>query len=115
MRGDVETVYSAADAFLLPTSYETFSLVTFEAAASGLPLLATAVNGISELIEEGVTTASSSIAATAARSRRGCDELGADPALRKRLGEAARRSASRFSWESTVLAHHELYERLAGA
>ena len=29
-----------ADAFVLPTSYETFSLVTFEAAASGLPVIA---------------------------------------------------------------------------
>ena len=33
---DVPLVYELADAFVLPTSYETFSLVTFEAAASGL-------------------------------------------------------------------------------
>jgi UDP-glucose:(heptosyl)LPS alpha-1,3-glucosyltransferase len=37
---EVEHVYALADAFLLPTSYETFSLVTFEAAASGLAILA---------------------------------------------------------------------------
>ncbi len=38
---DVQLVYQLADAFVLPSSYETFSLVTFEAAASGLPMLAT--------------------------------------------------------------------------
>ena len=111
VRGDVKTVYSAANAFLLPTSYETFSLVTFEAAASGLPLLATAVSGISELIEDShngffISRDGGDIAAR-------LNELGADPALRQRLGEAARRSASRFTWERMVLAHHELYERLA--
>ena len=46
-------MYELADAFVLPSSYETFSLVTFEAAASGLPILATPVNGVRELIEDG--------------------------------------------------------------
>ncbi len=36
-----------------PSTYETFSLVTFEAASSGLPILATDVNGVRELIEDG--------------------------------------------------------------
>jgi UDP-glucose:(heptosyl)LPS alpha-1,3-glucosyltransferase len=113
VRGDVKSVYSAADVFLLPTSYETFSLVTFEAAASGLPLLASAVNGISELIEDAHNGffISRDAVDIGARLR----QLGADPVLRQRLGEAARRSASRFTWERMVLAHHELYERLTGA
>ena len=50
---DVQAVFKLADAFVLPSSYETFSLVTFEAAASGLPVLATAVNGVRELIRDG--------------------------------------------------------------
>ncbi len=48
-----QLVYELADAFVLPSSYETFSLVTFEAAASALPVLATPVNGVRELIEDG--------------------------------------------------------------
>ena len=52
---DAPMLYHAADAFVLPTSYETFSLVTYEAAASGLPLLATAVSGIEDLLVDGVT------------------------------------------------------------
>ncbi len=50
---EVPVVYELADAFVVASSYETFSLVTFEAAASGLPILATPVNGVRELIEDG--------------------------------------------------------------
>src|ERR1700730_4028421 len=50
---EVQLVYGVADALVLPSSYETFSLVTFEAAASGVPILATPVSGVRELIEDG--------------------------------------------------------------
>jgi len=108
---DVQRVYAMADAFVLPSSYETFSLVTFEAAASGLAVLATPVSGVRELIEDGengflITQDPEDIAA---RLR----ELGADPELRARLGAAARESALRFSWANMVAKHRQLYERLA--
>jgi glycosyltransferase involved in cell wall biosynthesis len=111
VRKDVGLIYALADAFVLPTSYETFSLVTFEAAASGLPVLATAVNGISELVQEGengflIEPQAHSIAQ---RLR----QLAGDPELRARLGGAARRSALRFGRETMVAKHHELYQRLA--
>ena len=111
---DVQLVYAAADAFVLPTSYETFSLVSFEAAACALPVLATPVNGVRELIEEGhggflITRDPHDIA-------RRLVALAGDRALRERMGEAARESALRFSWEQMARAHSELYARLrAGA
>ena len=43
---DVAACYQAADAFVFPTSYEAFPMVVLEAAASGLPLLVTRVNGV---------------------------------------------------------------------
>ena len=46
-------MYREYDVFVLPTLYETFSLAAFEAAASGLPLVAPAVSGIEELIGDG--------------------------------------------------------------
>jgi glycosyltransferase involved in cell wall biosynthesis len=98
----------------MASSYETFSLVTFEAAASGLPILATAVNGVRELIEDGrngflITPEPRAIAERLMA-------LAADPALRASLGRAARQSALGFSTERMVAAHHELYARLtAGA
>ncbi len=109
---DIPIVYELADAFVLASGYETFSLVTFEAAASGLPILATAVSGVRELIEDGrngflIAPEPDTIAE---RLR----QLAADPALRSRLGVAARRSALEFGWEEMVAKHHALYERLAG-
>ncbi|MCW3030879.1 MAG: hypothetical protein JWM66_1012, partial [Solirubrobacterales bacterium] len=50
---DVAPLYQLADALVFPTSYEAFPLVALEAAASGLPLLATPVNGIRELVRDG--------------------------------------------------------------
>ena len=108
---DVPVVYAASDVFLLPSRYETFSLVTFEAAASGLPVLAAPVSGVRELIDDGrngylIAPDGEQIAA---RLR----ELARDPGGRERLGRAARASALAFSTERMVQAHHDLYMRLA--
>ncbi len=107
---DIQPVYEASDAFVLPTSYETFSLVSFEAAASGLPVLAPPVNGVRELLKDGRNgyLISREPEQIAARLR----ELGADPELRAALGAAARESALQFSWERMVAEHVELYRSL---
>jgi UDP-glucose:(heptosyl)LPS alpha-1,3-glucosyltransferase len=108
---DVAPTYELADAFVLPSAYETFSLVTFEAAASGVPVVATAVSGVRELIKDGengflITQEPRVIAERLAA-------LASDAALREHLGAAARRSALAFSWEEMVSQHHELCEALA--
>jgi glycosyltransferase involved in cell wall biosynthesis len=108
---DVQLVYSLGDVFVLPSSYETFSLVTFEAAASGLPLLATPVSGVRELIEDDrngflIDRDPQTIA-------RRLGQLGEDGALRARLGAGARESALAYSWEQTVVKHEQLYARVA--
>ena len=108
---DIQGVYELVDAFVLPSSYETFSLVTFEAAASGLPILATPVSGVRELIRDGENGLLIAADPVVIAERLG--RLAADPALRMRLGHAARESALRFTWERMVIAHHELYTRLA--
>jgi UDP-glucose:(heptosyl)LPS alpha-1,3-glucosyltransferase len=100
VRSDPERLYQAADVFVLPTLYETFSLVAFEAAASGLPVVAPAVSGIEELIgqDEGgivVERTSQSVGDAIAR-------LAVDADLRTRLGTAARQRASEYTWEKSV-------------
>jgi len=50
---DVRRYYAAADMFVFPTAYEGFSMATLEAAATGLPVIATRVNGTEDLIREG--------------------------------------------------------------
>lgn len=113
LRSDVQLVFAMADAFILPSSYETFSLVTFEAAATALPLLATPVSGVRELIDDGRNGY-----LIAREDAQGIGErlrgLAADPELRQRLGAAARESALGFSAARMVREHHELYARLAG-
>jgi len=50
---DVRPFLWSADLFVLPSHYETFSLVTHEAAAAGLPLLVTRAHGPRELMAKG--------------------------------------------------------------
>jgi glycosyltransferase involved in cell wall biosynthesis len=109
-RRDMPDVYRAADAFVLPSTYETFSLVTYEAAASGLPLLATEVSGVADLLEDGVNgyVIQSDPSDLARRLR----ELGEKPEQRERFGRAAREASLPFSWAAMVEAHRDLYRRL---
>jgi UDP-glucose:(heptosyl)LPS alpha-1,3-glucosyltransferase len=111
LTSDVQLAYAIADAFVLPSAYETFSLVTFEAAASGLPVLCTAVSGVRELIRDGENGFFISRDPRQIAGR--LVQLAADPDLRSQLGQSARGSALNFSWQTTVGRHHELYRRIA--
>jgi UDP-glucose:(heptosyl)LPS alpha-1,3-glucosyltransferase len=51
---DLTPVYAAADIFILPTIYDPFSNACLEALASGLPIITTRSNGVSEIIDEEV-------------------------------------------------------------
>ena len=50
----VENYFAAADAFLYPSYFETFSLVALEAAAMGVPLLLTHFHGSEMMLEDGI-------------------------------------------------------------
>jgi glycosyltransferase involved in cell wall biosynthesis len=50
---DVRPYLWAADALALPSHYEVFPLVALEAAAAGLPLLVTPLNGVEEFLRDG--------------------------------------------------------------
>jgi glycosyltransferase involved in cell wall biosynthesis len=108
---DIQVVYELADAFVLPSSYETFSLVTFEAAASGLPILATPVSGVRELIKDEKNGFLISLEPSVIAER--LRELAASLALRTRLGQTARESVLAFGWDVMVAKHHDLYSLLA--
>lgn len=51
---DIERWYAGADAFIFPSTYETFSLVSLEASACGLPLLLTPFDGQEMYLRDGV-------------------------------------------------------------
>jgi UDP-glucose:(heptosyl)LPS alpha-1,3-glucosyltransferase len=107
---DVAPLYQLADALVFPTSYEAFPLVALEAAASGLPIIATPVNGIRELVRDGedgylIQADPREIAERLA--------LLGDAATRARLGTAARAAALEYSWTKMIDRHEALYGTLA--
>lgn len=51
---DIRPFLWISNLFAIPSSYETFSLVTFQAAIAGLPVIATKLYGIEEFLEDGV-------------------------------------------------------------
>jgi len=89
-RADVGAILrDACDIVAIPSRIEAFGLVAAEAAIFGHPAVATAVGGIGEVVQDGITgllvPGGDPLAFAAALER-----LIADPALRKKLGEAAR-------------------------
>jgi UDP-glucose:(heptosyl)LPS alpha-1,3-glucosyltransferase len=102
--------YAAADAFILPSAYETFSLAALEAAAAELPLVLSPVSGVRERVRPGVE--GFVVSRDASALSRCLDEL-RDPMLRARMGTAARRLALEFDWTRVIDAYEQLYERRA--
>ncbi len=102
-RRDLPAFYSAADIFVLPTAYETFSLVCMEALASGVPVIATRVGGIEDYLKDGVNGygIERDPADIAAKVR---TVLG-DPVHLAALKEGARETAEHFDW-NTVAARY---------
>jgi glycosyltransferase involved in cell wall biosynthesis len=97
-----ENALRAADAFMLPSSYEGFALVTIEAAATGLPLLVTEATGAAALAERsGVNVLPCEAESFAAELRR----LGSDSALRREVGVKAREAAAEYAWPRIVAAY----------
>jgi glycosyltransferase involved in cell wall biosynthesis/GT2 family glycosyltransferase len=109
-RDDVADFYRAADLLVLPTLYETFSLVAHEAAAAGLPVVATPVTGLTELIgrdEAGVLVERTPESVAGALAR-----LAGDPGLGRRLGAEGRRRVAGRTWDAGVDETVALYRRL---
>jgi glycosyltransferase involved in cell wall biosynthesis len=108
-RRDTERFYAASDLFLLPSAYETFSLVAYEAAATGLPVVATAVSGVAELVRDG--GGGLIVDASASSIRDALKRLALDSTERGALGSAARSWAGRFTWKASAEATVNLYRR----
>ena len=95
-RRDIPDLLSALDIFVLPSHSEGVSLALLEAMAAGLPVIATAVGGLPEVVtdgENGLLIPPKDPEALAQALAR----LLADPALAKKLGENARRTWKRIT------------------
>jgi N-acetyl-alpha-D-glucosaminyl L-malate synthase BshA len=108
----IASLLAAADLFLLPSSTESFGLAALEAMASGVPVIASRVGGLPEVIEDGVTgylappgnverMASLAIA------------LLTDQDAHHAMGRAAReRATERFHYRDIVPCYEAVYRRV---
>jgi glycosyltransferase involved in cell wall biosynthesis len=91
-RDDPERLYAAFDIYVLASHREGFPRSAMEAAASGLPIVATDIRGCREVVDHERTGLLVS-ARDAASLGAAIDRLAGDPATRRRLGEAAAANA----------------------
>lgn len=113
-RKDVAEAMGAADLFLFPSYYEAFSLATIEAAACGLPVVASRINGTEDFIRPGDTGEfvehdSDKIAAVVNR-------FAQDRSMARRMGANGRRLVEQhYTWDRvtdlTEAAYREVLEK----
>jgi glycosyltransferase involved in cell wall biosynthesis len=111
-RRDVPTLLPAFDLYVQPSLHEGMSNTILEAMAAGLPVVATAVGGTPEVVDDGVTGLlvpprdPDALAGVIVRLLRDLD-------LRRKMGRAGQERVRRhFSLEQMVRQTQALYERL---
>ena len=112
LRSDVERLMQAADVFAQPSSYETFCLAAYEAAACGVPVVATGVGGIAELV--GDNEAGILVQRDGRDVGRALGVLASDSELRRGMGAAGHERARGYTWDRMVESVLATYERLLG-
>jgi glycosyltransferase involved in cell wall biosynthesis len=103
---DLRPYYAAADAFVFPTTYDSFGMVILEAMASGLPVFTSDRAGAAELIEHEISgfviPLDEWVAQTADRLRN-VNRL-------RTVGAVAEEIAATHDWSSVVSAVEKVYE-----
>jgi N-acetyl-alpha-D-glucosaminyl L-malate synthase BshA len=108
---DVTTVLQHADLLLMTSVAESFCVAAVEAMACGIPVVATRVGGLAEVVGDGTTGHLFPVGAHAPAAD-AVVELLTRPRLRRKLGSAARRQAARFASDRIVPLYEELYRDL---
>ena len=106
-------VYAAADVFLLPTLYDPFANVTLEALAAGLPVITSAQNGASEIIENEGNGFILPRADDMNLIVHLLDHL-ADPEFRARFRQPAQELARQYDLTRNVTATLAVFDRVMG-
>ncbi len=103
--------YNAADVCVVPSHYESFGLVAIEAMASGVPVVASRVGGLTGTVKDGETGYLVPWLCPEPFAER-IELLLENEPLRNNLGEAGREAMSRYRWENVATAVLDLYRDL---
>ena len=105
--------YSAADVCVIPSHYESFGLVAIEAMASGVPVVASRVGGLTDTVKHGETGYLIPWLCPEPFAER-IELLLENEPLRRGLGLTAREAVGRYRWESVTAAVLDVYDELTG-
>jgi glycosyltransferase involved in cell wall biosynthesis len=109
---DVPRVLHELDIFAMPSMAEGFGVAAVEASACGLPVVASDVDGIPDVVvdgQTGVLVPAGDVGALAVA----IDRLAADPLLRERLGAAGRAFVAReYDWRANARQMERLYDAM---
>jgi glycosyltransferase involved in cell wall biosynthesis len=90
----LRSLYAAADIFVFPTRWDTFGIAVIEAMASGLPVVASNLNALPEIVGDGTSGLLVPMEDAAALGA-AIERLGQDPERRRRMGLEGRQAAER--------------------
>jgi len=103
--------YSAAEAVVVPSYYESFGMVALEAMACGTPVVASEVGGLAFLVQDGRTGFTVPVDEPQALA----DHLIAlikDSTLRRKMGDEAASFSKNYSWEKIAARIKDLYTQV---
>ncbi|SNS20508.1 Glycosyltransferase involved in cell wall bisynthesis [Geodermatophilus saharensis] len=109
----VPAVLASLDVLVLPSAYEEMGSVLTEAMAAGLPVVASDVGGIPEVVRHGVTgllVPPGDVDALAAA----LDRVTGDDVLRARLAAGARARSAEYGWPALSARVAAVYDRVLG-
>jgi N-acetyl-alpha-D-glucosaminyl L-malate synthase BshA len=110
-QNEMNKLLSVSDILLLPSELESFGLVALEAMACEVPVIATMVGGVPEVVRHGIDGLLYPVGDVEAMTD-GCLSILREPERRRRMGREARaRAMSEFCASSIVLRYEDLYER----
>jgi D-inositol-3-phosphate glycosyltransferase len=102
--------YSAADACVVPSYYESFGMAALESMACGTPVVASRVGGLPTIIQHGRTGYLKSWRCPEAFAT-SLEIILANQSLRDSMGRAARRRAESLGWDAIAARMLELYDQ----
>lgn len=103
--------YASADIFVFPSALETFGLVVVEAMAAGLPVVASRVGGVRDVVQEGITGYTFEVNDIQAMVE-GVRQIATSKARIEQMGQAARAFAETQSWDAMMDEVIDLYADL---